>query len=114
MATRFFSTAASVCCDNYLESAVWLTIWLVNAGYRPVGKENFSPINKAKSGHGSAVSLQLILGRWFSPPKGDRGRTLARATMFWGRETALPCFQLLVKKPGFWAINYKYRVNWTR
>jgi hypothetical protein len=34
--------------------------------------------------------------------------------MFWGRETALPCFQLLVKKPGFWAINYKYRVNWTR
>jgi hypothetical protein len=103
MATRFFSTAASLCCDNYLESAVWLTIWLVNAGYRRVGKENFSPINKLaeirtrpKSGHGSAVSLQLILGRWFYPRKGDRGRTLARATMFWGRETALPCFHLLV------------------
>ena len=44
MATRFFSTAASLCGDNYLESAVWLTIWLVNAGYRPVAKENFSPI----------------------------------------------------------------------
>ena len=41
MATRFFSTATSLCCDNYLESAVWLRIWLVNAGYRCVGNENF-------------------------------------------------------------------------
>ena len=70
MATRFFSTAASLCCDNYLECAVWFRIWLVNSGYRRVGKENFSPINKPKSGHGSAVSLQLILGRWFYPRKG--------------------------------------------
>ena len=36
LATGFFSTATSLCCDNSLESAVWLSIWLVNAGYRRV------------------------------------------------------------------------------